>query len=76
MIKTYFLLESSPKSCKLFCFLEADQNKEQFLQQIEISRTFTSAKQVREKGGRFQFVLEIAHKAVILIFTRALEAIR
>ena len=36
-------------------------------QQIEISRTFLCAKQVGEKRGRFQFVVEIAHKKVILI---------
>ena len=39
----------------------------QFLQQIEISRTFLRAKQVGEKRGRFQFVVEITHKAVVLI---------
>ena len=39
----------------------------QFLQQIEISRTFLRAKQVGEKRGRFQHFVEIAHKAVILI---------
>ena len=38
-----------------------------FLQKIEISRTFLRAKQVGEKPGRFQFVVEITHKAVILI---------
>ena len=38
---------------------------EQFFQQFEISRTFLRAKQVGEK--RFQFVIEIAHKAVVLI---------
>ena len=32
---------------------------EKFLQQIEISRTFLRAKQVEEKRGRFQFVVEI-----------------
>ena len=40
---------------------------EQFLQQIEISRTFLRAKQVGEKRAIFQFVVEIAHKAVELI---------
>ena len=40
---------------------------EQFLQQIEISRTFLRAKQVGEKRGRIQFVVKNAHKAVILI---------
>ena len=39
----------------------------QFLQQIEISRTFLRAKQVGEKRAIFQFVVEIAHKAVNLI---------
>ena len=33
---------------------------EQFLQQIEICRTFLRAKQVGEKRARFQFVVEIA----------------
>ena len=33
---------------------------EQFLQQIEISRTFLRAKQVGEKRGRFKFVVEMA----------------
>ena len=40
---------------------------EQFLQQIEFSRTFLRAKQVGKKGGTVQFVVEIAHKAVVLI---------
>ena len=40
---------------------------EQFLQQIKISRAFLRAKQVEEKRWRFQFVVEIAHKAVVLI---------
>ena len=40
---------------------------EQFLQQIEISRTFLQANQVGEKRATFQFVVEIAHRAVILI---------
>ena len=39
----------------------------QFLKQIEISSTFLGAKQVEEKRARFQFVVEIAHKAVVLI---------
>ena len=39
---------------------------EQFQQQIEISCTFLRAKQVGKKGGNFQFVVEIAHKAVVL----------
>ena len=39
---------------------------EQFLQQ-QISRTFLRAKQVGEKRGRFQFVVESAYKAVVLI---------
>ena len=52
--------------------LEANQNKKQlpcyqFFRQIEISRTFLRAKQVGKKGGNFQFVVEIAHRAVILI---------
>ena len=53
------------------CQLEGNQNKnnylEQFLQQIEISCTFLRAKQVGEKRAIFQFVVEIAHKAVELI---------
>ena len=44
-----------------------NKNDEQFLQQIENSRTFLRAKQVGEKRGRLQFVVEIAHKAVVLI---------
>ena len=40
---------------------------EQFLQQIKISRAFLRAKQVGEKRGKFQFVVEIAHKALIQI---------
>ena len=40
---------------------------EQFRQQIEFSCTFLRAKQVGEKRGRFQFVVEVAHKAVVLI---------
>ena len=39
----------------------------QFLQQIEISRTFLRVKQVGEKRRKFQFVVELAYKAVILI---------
>ena len=39
----------------------------QFLQQIEISRTFLRAKQVGEKRAIFQFAVEIAQKAVVLI---------
>ena len=34
---------------------------------IEIFRTFFRAKQVQEKRGRFKIVVEIAHKAVVLI---------
>ena len=33
----------------------------------EIPRTFLRAKQVGEKRGRFQFVVESAYKAVVLI---------
>ena len=40
---------------------------ERFLQHIEIPRTFLRAKQVEEKRGTFQFVVDIAHKAVALI---------
>ena len=40
---------------------------EQFLQQILIFRTFFSTKQVGEKRGKIQFVVEIAHKAIDLI---------
>ena len=40
---------------------------EQFLQQIEISRTFLRPKQLGEKRARFQFFIEIAHEAVVLI---------
>ena len=40
---------------------------EQLLQRFEISRTFLRAKHVREKRGKFQLVVEIAYKAVILI---------
>ena len=32
-----------------------------------ISRTFFRAKQLGEKGGKFLFAVEIAHKAFILI---------
>ena len=39
---------------------------EQFLQQIEIPITFLRAKLVREKRGRFWFVVKIDHKAVVL----------
>ena len=38
-----------------------------FDREIEISRTFLRAKQVGEKHARFQFVVEIAHKAAVLI---------
>ena len=50
--------------------LEANQNKNniQFLQQTEIFRTFLRGKQVGEKHGRFQFVIEIPHKAILKIF--------
>ena len=41
---------------------------EQFLQRLDISRAFLRAKQVGEKRGKFQNVVEIAHKAVFLIF--------
>ena len=40
---------------------------EQFLRRFEISRTFLRAKQVGEKSGKFQSVVEIAQKAVVLI---------
>ena len=40
---------------------------EQFLQMIEISRTFLRAKQVGEKSAKFQLVVEIARKTVLLI---------
>ena len=40
---------------------------EQFLQQIEIFRTFRCAKKAGKKRGRFQIVVEISHKAVVLI---------
>ena len=40
---------------------------EQFLQQIEISRAILSPVSHGEKCGKFQFVLEIAHEAVVLI---------
>ena len=49
------------------CALEKNQNCDQFLQRIEISRTFLRAKQEGEKDGKFQFVGEIAHKAVVFI---------
>ena len=39
---------------QLFC--------EQFLQRFEVSRTFLLAKQVGEKRGKFQNIVEIAHK--------------
>ena len=38
-----------------------------FYNKIENSRTFLRAKQVGEKRARFQFVVEIAHKAIVLI---------
>ena len=47
--------------------LEVKLPCEQFLPKIEISRTFLRAKQVGEKRGRFQFIVEITHKAVVLI---------
>ena len=34
---------------------------------FEICRTFLRAKHVGDKRGKFQFVVEIAHKAVIFI---------
>ena len=37
---------------------------EQFLQRFEISRAFLCAKQVRQKPGKFQNVVQIAHTAV------------
>ena len=40
---------------------------EQFLQQIEISRVFLPPVSHGEKCGKFQFLVEIAHKADILI---------
>ena len=40
---------------------------EQLLQRFEISRTFLRAEQVEEKHGKFQFVIEFAHKAAIPI---------
>ena len=40
---------------------------EQFLQRFEITRASLRAKQVGEKRGKFQFAVEISHKAVILI---------
>ena len=43
---------------------------EQFLQHFEIYRTFLRAKQVKEKRGKLQFVIEIAHNAVILILLK------
>ena len=39
----------------------------QLQQRFEISPTFIHAKQVGEKRGKFQNVVEIAHKAVVLI---------
>ena len=58
-------LNCSTKSVEV----EANQNKNnlQLLQQIEIFRTFLRGKQVGEKHGRFQFVIEIAHKVIVLI---------
>ena len=40
---------------------------EQFLQQIEISRAFLPHVSHGEKCGKFQFVVDIAYKAVVLI---------
>ena len=40
---------------------------EQFLQQIEISRVLPPPVSHGEKCGKFQNVVEITHKAVILI---------
>ena len=41
---------------------------EQFLRQIEISRAFLPPVSHGEKCGKFQFVVESAHEAVVLIF--------
>ena len=49
---------------------------EQFLQQIENSRPFPQLVSHGEKSGKFQFVVEIAHKAVILIFICLYQMIR
>ena len=40
---------------------------EQFLKRFFIFRAFFRGKQVGEKRGRFQNVVDIAHKAVVLI---------
>ena len=52
--------------------LEANQNMinrlvSNFYNKLKISRTFLRAKQVVEKRAKFQFVLEIAQQAFILI---------
>ena len=53
--------------------LEGNQNKnsqlpsDQILQQIEISRAFFSPVLHGEKWGKFQFVVEIAHKAILIL---------
>ena len=41
---------------------------DQFLQVLEISRSFLRAKQVGEKRGRIQNPVKIAHKAAVLFF--------
>ena len=40
-----------------------------FLQQIEISRPFLRVKYVAEKRARFQFVVEIAHKIILILLS-------
>ena len=39
-----------------------------FPQRFEISRDFRRASQVAEKRGKFKNIVEIAYKAVVLIF--------
>ena len=46
---------------------------EQFLQQIEIFRTFPLAKQVGEKRAKIQFVVEIAHEGIYSCFNFPLD---
>ena len=50
-------------------YLEANQNKNRclVLDNLKFSRTFLRAKLVGEKRAKFQFVVNIAHKAVVFI---------
>ena len=54
------------KDAKIGPLLEGNQNKN-FLRQIGLSRAFLPPVSHGEKRGKFQFAVEIAHKAVVLI---------